>query len=197
MNSMCVSIQPSIKNEDATASNIITIIITVTVFMLLSTNCRKKKRKNEVSEAKSNCLHSSDHLSLFISPFSPVFSSIRLSSFLCRFSLIHHLVSQSLIPSPCLYSVSIFPSHDTISVSCLSLSFSSFSFSPKHCCQPPVISKCVFFVASCCVPRACFNVTQLAPCHADYCWRKQEQKMSACMRFVHAHTWPLLLGLLV
>lgn len=41
----CVSIQPSIKNEDATISNIITIIITITVFMLPSGNCRKAKKR--------------------------------------------------------------------------------------------------------------------------------------------------------
>lgn len=41
----CVSMQPSIKNEDATISNIITIIITITVFMLPSGNCRKTKNR--------------------------------------------------------------------------------------------------------------------------------------------------------
>lgn len=52
-----------------------------------SANCRKskkkkKKKKTKVPEAKSNCIHSSNHLSLLISSFSPVYSSIRLSSFL-------------------------------------------------------------------------------------------------------------------
>lgn len=137
------------------------------------------KQKTEVSEAKSNCLHSSNHLSLFISPFPSVFSSIRLSSFLCRFSLIHHLVSQSLIPSPSLYSVSIFPSHDTISISCLCFSFSSFSFSPKHRCQPPVISQCVFLLRA---------VVSPVPASMSPSWRPATLDTAvACGR--RAHVW--------
>lgn len=105
---------------------------------------------------QSNCLHSSSHLSLFISPFSrllihqAIIISLSLQS--------HPSLSQSLIPSPCLYSVSIFPSYDTISISCIGLSFSLLFFSPKHCCQQPVISQCVF-----CCELLC--PTPLLQCH--------------------------------
>lgn len=139
-------------------------------------------QKNEAPEAKSNCLHSSNHLSLFISPFPPVLSSISLSSFLCRFSLIHHLVSQSLTPPAYilpLFFPSVIPSAFLASV-CLFLN----SLSLLNTVVSRLLSPSVFFVASCCVSRPCFNVTQLAPCHTDYCWRVQER----CMYEIYTRT---------
>lgn len=150
------------RNEDA--ADIITIIFTTTVSMLPSSNCyiKKKPKENTIPKAKSN---SSNHLSPFISPFPPVFSSIRLSSLHWRFSLIHHSVSQSVVLLP---AYSLPPSssfHDTINISWLSLSFSSANFSPKPCCWPPVISSCVFFLTFFFLSGELLCLSSLIQCH--------------------------------
>lgn len=72
----------------------------------------------------------------------PIFSSIRLSSFHCRFGLIHHLVSQSLNPTPSLYScfllsLPMIPSGFGASV-CLFLLSLSFLNSVVSCLLSPI-----------------------------------------------------------
>lgn len=108
-------------------------------------------------EATSNCLHSSNHLSLFISPFPHL--------------LIHQaiIISLSLQSHPSL-SFSITQPHFLL-IFCLPLSlpmipsafcasvclFSSLTFFPELCCQLPVIANCDFFCCCCCSCRIlCF-----------------------------------------
>lgn len=185
---MCI--QPSINNEEATVSFTITAVTTnIAVSMLLATNCctNKKKKPNQVSEAQSNCLCSSSHLSLFISPFSlllihqAIIISLSLQS--------HPSLSQSLMPSPCLYSVStppppVIPSAFLASV-CLSLwCFSLLNTVASRLLSPSVLFFFFFPGCNCCVPRHCFNVTQLALGHIGYCCSLLERRMSACMRYV-------------
>lgn len=148
-----------------------------------------------VSEAKSNCLHSSNHPSLFISPFSPCL-------------LIHQaiIISLSLQSHPSLSSLnhSSPPPAYTLSVSFPTMIPSAFlasvclflrGLSLLNTVVSRLLSPRVFFCCELLCP--CFKVTQLASCHNGYCWREQEWKTSACMKYVHAHTWSLQPGLLV
>lgn len=86
-----------------------------------------KTIKPRVSKEQPNCRNSSSHLSLFISTSLSSHSS-GYHRF-CRFSLIHHLVSHSLILL--IFHLYLLP--HTINISCLSLYFCSFS--SKHGCQ--------------------------------------------------------------
>lgn len=102
-----VCIQPSINNEEATVSFTITAVTTnIAVSMLLATNCCTNKKKNPTrSQRRSPTASAHLVICLFLSLHFRFFSSIRLSSFLRPFSLIHHFLNHSCplpayIPSP-------------------------------------------------------------------------------------------------
>lgn len=101
---MNVCMQPSINNEEATVSfDITAVTTTIAVSMLLAANCctnQKKKTQPGLRGASAHLV-----ICLVLSLRFPVFPSIRLSSFLCPFSLIHHFLNHSsplpaYIPSP-------------------------------------------------------------------------------------------------
>lgn len=168
-----VCIQPLINN--ATVSFTVTAISTnIVVSMLLAANCCTNKKAPTRSQRRSPTASAHLVICLFLSLHFPVFSSIRLSSFLCPFSLIHHFLNHSsplpaYIPSPS--RPPVIPSAFLASV-CLSLwCFSLLNTVASRLLSPSVLF--FFFCCNCCVPRHCFNVTQLAPCHIGYCWRLQ------------------------
>lgn len=154
---LCVSVQPSIKNEDATISDMIIVIISITVFMLLD-GCKKQKDKSQRRSPTASthliiCLSLSLHFPCLLIHQAIIISVSLQSHPSLSFSITHLLSLLIFCSSP-----------DTISgFFYLSLSSSSLSFPPKHCCQSLVISCCVFVVSSVSVP--CFNVTQLARSH--------------------------------
>lgn len=86
-------------------------------------NCCRKRQKNKVPEAKSNCLYSSSHLSPFISPFpcrfihQTIIISLLLpshpSQFLNHLSLLHP-PSSLMIQSAFLASVCLFTFPNTV-----------------------------------------------------------------------------------
>lgn len=157
--------------------------------------------QNMVPEAASNCLHSSNHLSSFISPFSHLLIH---QTIIISLSLRSHPSLSFSITQPhslLIFLLPSFSSHDTIRLWCLSLSFSPLTFFPKLCCQLLVISNWDFFVAvavvvECCVLflLLCFNVTQLADRHTGYYSRVQEHWTSVCMSSVNVHVWSPLLS---
>lgn len=161
----CVSLR-SHQSETRRCSSI-TVIITTTVFMLPSGNCQKQEQKKTPRpQRRSPTASTHPIIRLSLSLRFPVLSSIRRSSFLCRFSLIHHLVSQSLIPSSCLY-LSLpwyhqrFLPHFVLFFTLFLLLNTVFSrlLSPSVCCC------CCCLLRAVVVYRPCFNVTQLASCH--------------------------------
>lgn len=132
----------------------------------------------------------------------PIFSSIRLSSFHCRFGLIHHLVSQSLNPTPSLYScfflsLPMIPSGFGASV-CLFLLSLSFLNSVVSCLLSSIE---IFFCCCCCRCRMlCFVFVALLQCHPAgrpphwLLLEGAEHWTSVCMNSVNVHVWSPLLG---
>lgn len=150
---LCVSIQPSINDEDATVSNIITIIITITVFMLPSGNCRKNKKKKKQTRPQRRSPTASTHLIICLSlslhfPLSCHPSGYHHFSVASVSSITQFLNHSSPLPAYILplSSRPVIPSASLASV-CLFLGSLSLLNTVVSC----LLSPAVFFVAGCCL----------------------------------------------